>query len=142
MTTLFFHGIFYFRLCLWLTAAAGFFSWKRARSSTAAAFEGPAGLLNILEVLLASAPKEQFNCFQKIQNDSIRACLRLPSYIRTSLLHEYASIAPVKERLCVTATKLLGKMRKHNEHINQLVADHDPVNSTRHFSPLDVLNSS
>ena len=89
-----------------------------------------------------AAPKEQLNRFQKIQNDSIRACLRLPSYIRTSLLHEYASIAPVKERLCVTATKLLGKMRKHNEHINQLVADHDLVNSARHFSPLDVLNSS
>ena len=86
-----------------------------------------------------AAPKKQLDCLQKIQNDAIRACLRLPSYIRTSLIHEYAGIAPVKERLKSTSTRLLGKMRSHNEHVKQLMREHDDFGNSQPHSPLDIL---
>ena len=79
------------------------------------------------------------NNFQKTQNSAIRVCLRLPSYIRTSLLHEYASIEPVQERLCTLSTKLVARMTTHNGHINELVMNYDPANNNRHVSPLDIL---
>ena len=79
------------------------------------------------------------NNFQKTQNSAIRVCLRLPSYIRTSLLHEYASIEPVQERLCTLSTKLVARMTTHNEHISELVMNYDPANNNRHVSPLDIL---
>ena len=39
-----------------------------------------------------AAPKQNMSMLDKIQNQTLRICLHLPSYIRTSLLHEYASI--------------------------------------------------
>ena len=36
---------------------------------------------------------------QRIQNEAIRICLKLPKYIRTKLLHEYASLEPIDERI-------------------------------------------
>ena len=86
-----------------------------------------------------AAPKEQFSRLQRIQNDAIRACLKLPSYIRTSLIHEYAGIAQVRDRLCETGTRLLNKMSIHNDHVKQLIETHDPNCGTSHVSPLDVL---
>ena len=86
-----------------------------------------------------AASKEQMNNFQKTQNSAIRVCLSLPSYIRTSLLHEYASMETVKERLCTLSTKLVARMTTHNEHISELVMNHDPANNNRHVSPLDIL---
>ena len=86
-----------------------------------------------------SATKDQLNIFQKSQNDAIRACLKLPSYIRTSLIHEYAGIKTVKERLHDTASKLVIKMKNNNEHIKSLIETHENINNNRHVSPLDVL---
>ena len=86
-----------------------------------------------------SASKEQFSRFQRIQNDAIRTCLKLPSYIRTSLIHEYAGISTVKQQLCETSTKLLAKMRMHNEHIRKLVESQELPTSTCHISSLDIL---
>ena len=39
-----------------------------------------------------AAPKQHITQLDKIQNEALRVCLHLPSYIRTSLLHEYGSI--------------------------------------------------
>jgi hypothetical protein len=86
-----------------------------------------------------AAPKNQMARLQLIQNDAIRTCLKLPSYIRTSLIHEYASIEPVKDRLQTISTKLLSKMKSYNEHIRILVDSHIPAYGKCHHSPLDAL---
>ena len=86
-----------------------------------------------------SAPKTQLTRLQQIQNEAIRICLRLPRYIRTDLLHEYASIEPIFVRLLMLNGKLLNTMKLKNPHIESLVNDHVPPTDNRHLSPLDNL---
>ena len=86
-----------------------------------------------------SAPKTQLSRLQHIQNEAIRICLRLPRYIRTELLHEYAAIEPIFVRLLMLNGKLLHIMRLKNPHIESLVNDHVPPTDNRHLSPLDNL---
>ena len=87
-----------------------------------------------------SAPKTQLSRLQQIQNEAIRICLRLPRYIRTDLLHEYASIEPIFVRLLMLNRKLLNTMKSKNSHIEALVNCHAPPTDGRHLSPLDNLH--
>ena len=90
-------------------------------------------------VAFMSAPKTQLSRLQQIQNEAIRICLRLPKYIRTSLLHEYASIEPISVQLLRLNGKLLNTMKLKNPHIETLVKDHVPQSDNRYLSPLDYL---
>ena len=58
-----------------------------------------------------SAPKVQLSRLEQIQNEAIRICLRLPRYIRISLLHEYASIEPIYTRISKLNLSLLETMK-------------------------------
>ena len=93
-------------------------------------------------IAFMSAPKTQLSRLEQIQNEAIRICLRLPRYIRTSLLHEYASIEPVYERLKKLNVSLLETMKSKNVHIDKLVECHSQPTDNRHLSPLDNLLAS
>ena len=73
-----------------------------------------------------------------IENNAIKTCLRLPRYIRDSLLHEYASLELLSVRLIRFNKKLLNIMKSSNEHIQALITDHVPANLGI-LSPLDVI---
>ena len=93
-------------------------------------------------IAFMSAPKTQLSRLEQIQNEAIRICLRLPRYIRTSLLHEYASLEPIFERLKDLNVSLLETMKSKNVHIENLVECHSRPTDNRHLSPLDNLLSS
>ena len=87
-----------------------------------------------------AAPKMQLDRLQKIQNDAIRICLKLPKYIRIELLHEYASMMPVTNRLAIFNKKLINIMKTNNIHIESLVSNHTFSIATQK-SPLDIILS-
>ena len=89
-------------------------------------------------IAFISAPKSQMERLQQIENTAIRTCLRLPKYIRNSLLHEYASLEPLSVRLIRFNVKLLNIMKSNNEHIQQLITDHIHAEEGI-LSPLDVI---
>ena len=88
-----------------------------------------------------AAPKLYTTKLDKIQNEALRICLHLPSYIRTSLLHEYASIMTIQDRFCVLNNKLLTKMTTHSPDVKRLVdnynADENAFESAK--TPLEAL---
>ena len=47
---------------------------------------------------------------QRIQNEFIRVCLKIPAYIRSDLLHESAALSFLKERLISLNHKLVNSM--------------------------------
>ena len=91
-------------------------------------------------IAFIAAPSLQIERLQRIQNEAIRTCLRLPHYIRIQLLHEYASMMPVKDRFVSFNTKLLNTMKTHNTHIESLVTNHSAV-IEKPVSPLDIILS-
>ena len=86
-----------------------------------------------------SASKLHLSRLQKIQNNAIRACLGLPRYLRTTLIHDCASIETVFERLTSASRHLLSKMMRHNDNIRELVESHVSSTNGNHLSPLDIL---
>ena len=86
-----------------------------------------------------SASKLHMSRLQKIQNNAIRACLGLPRYLRTTLIHDCASIETVFERLTSASRHLLSKMMRHNDNIRELVENHVSSTNGNHLSPLDIL---
>ena len=72
-----------------------------------------------------AAPKQQFMKLDKIQNEALRTCLHLPSYIRTSLLHEYASVKTLSTRLFDLNKKLLTKMSTFSPDVKKLVENYN-----------------
>ena len=76
---------------------------------------------------------------QRVQNEAIRLCLNLPRYIRIDLLHEYAGIDRIWDRLVKTNRHLLGTMTVTNEHIRKLAQDQPLNNGMSPVSPLDLL---
>ena len=82
------------------------------------------------------APKIFISKLQKIQNEALRVCLRLPSYIRVSLLHEYASLETLDDRMLMLNSRLLKKMYRHNSDIRILVENHFDERSLRDISPI------
>ena len=98
-------------------------------------------ILEYGSISFLSAPKAQHSRLQQIQNEAIRICLKLPRCIRTSLLHDYASIDPIFTRFLKLNKSLLNKMTIHNAHIKSLVSNHFHTPDI-FLSPLDVLIES
>ena len=88
-----------------------------------------------------AAPKQNMSMLEKIQNQALRICLHLPSYIRTSLLHEYASIKTLTDRLHSLNKKLLTKMSSHSADIKNLVDNYNDAENAFESAktPLEVL---
>ena len=88
-----------------------------------------------------AAPNRYFGKLEKIQNEALRISLHLPSYIRTGLLHEYASIVTITDRLHSLNKKLLAKMSVHSSDVKKLMDDYNAninaFESTK--TPLEVL---
>ena len=83
--------------------------------------------------------EETISKFQKVQNEFIRVCLKLPRYIRTDLIHEAACLESVKERL-----KTLGKKNFNAIRNLSIISDlceqyHDAIPFNSFKSPLDYL---
>ena len=85
--------------------------------------------------------KSNMEKLQKIQNEAIRICLRLPRYIRIDLLHEYAGIDTIAERLKILNQRLLATMVSTNEDIKKLVDQQHLTQTLAPKSPLDLLRS-
>ena len=81
----------------------------------------------------------QLERLQRIQNEALRICLKLPKYIRIKLLHDFASMLPVTDRLKIFNLKLLRTMRSYNPHIQDLIANHGSTITTNLQSPLDTI---
>ena len=77
---------------------------------------------------------------QKIQNEAIRICLSLPRYIRIDLLHEYASMSPVQERLVKVNRELLKTMTEQNDDVRDMLMNHKMNQNILPKSPLDILD--
>ena len=88
-------------------------------------------------IAFTTAPKSQLDRLESIQFDAIRIALRLPKYIRKSLLNEYASIQPTHVRLTSLNTKLLDTMKTRNDHVKWLVQNYSLPNDNCNLSPLD-----
>ena len=86
-----------------------------------------------------AAPQLNLQRLQKIQNEAIRVCLKLPSYIRTDLLHESAGLEPIASRLKKHNLHLLSRMLNLNEHVRELCSLQPDMSSLRPKSPLDIL---
>ena len=76
---------------------------------------------------------------QRVQNEAIRLCLNLPRYIRIDLLHEYAGIDRIWDRLIKTNRRLLGSMTVSNEHIRKMAQDQPLNHGMLPVSALDLL---
>ena len=50
-------------------------------------------------IAFLAAPKNQLDKLQKIQNETIRCSLRLPSYISIKLLHENSGLPMIRDRI-------------------------------------------
>ena len=90
-------------------------------------------------IAFSTAPKTQLLRLERIQNEAIRTALRLPRYIRKSLLNEYASIQPINDRLLRLNISLLNTMKQKNDHVRCLVQNHSPASDNCHLSPLDII---
>ena len=86
-----------------------------------------------------AAPKIFISKLQKIQNEALRVCLRLPSYIRIELLHEYASIETLDDRMLKLNTCLLRKMYRHYLDIRNLVENYFDESSLGSISPISMI---
>ena len=99
-------------------------------------------LLEYGSIAFIAAPDEQINRLQIIQNAALRLCLRLPSYIRINLLHEYSSIETVKTRLKELNTKLLHTMARNNPDVKNIKSIYLSHLKDYHRSPLDVISDN
>ena len=78
-------------------------------------------------IAFVAAPNMQIERLQKIQDNALRICLKLPKYIRIKLLHKYASMLPLDERFKIFNLKLLGTMKLYNPHIQDLIKNHKTI---------------
>ena len=83
----------------------------------------------------------QLERLNRIQNEAIRISLRLPTYIRSSLLHEYASMELIRDRLLKMNSVLINRMKSHNDHVNNLCETNPSFSDLRPRSPLDIILS-
>ena len=87
-----------------------------------------------------STSKSNISKLQKVQNEAIRISLRLPRYISINLLHEYAGIEKIGDKLIDKSKLLLEKMSMQNEHIRELMEEHELHANVPPRSPMDLLN--
>ena len=79
---------------------------------------------------------------QGIQNEFLRISMRLPSYLRTDLLHKSAGLESVKERLLSLNTNLMKKMLAHVDIKKSVEKSISAIPLNLYKSPLDVLIDS
>ena len=99
-------------------------------------------LLEYGSIAFIAAPDEHMNRLQVIQNAALRLCLRLPSYIRIDLLHEYSGIETVKKRMKNLNTKLLQTMARNNQDVKNIMSNYLSHLKDYHKSPLDIISDS
>ena len=101
-------------------------------------------------VCFLHCPDSLLDKLQKIQNQAIRICLRLPRYVSVRLLHESSCLPTVKERLVQLGAKMVTKMKGCNPLIRTMVEERESrvlqnirqgqVNGNQsHRSPLDII---
>ena len=101
-------------------------------------------ILSVLEygsIAFLAAPKLNMNKLQRIQNEAIRACLKIPCYIRTDLLHECAGLELIVDRLKKHNQRLLNQMSERNENVRDLHISQPQLAHLLPKSPLDLLLS-
>ena len=99
-------------------------------------------LLEYGSIAFIAAPNEHMNRLQVIQNAALRLCLRLPSYIRIDLLHEYSSVELIKKRIKDLNTKLLQTMARNNPDVKNIMSNYLSHLKDYHKSPLDVITDN
>ena len=85
--------------------------------------------------------KTNLQKLQRVQNEGLRISLNLPRYIQIDLLHEYAGVEKVEERITTTNQRLLATMAAKNEHIQMMIQEQHLHAELSPRSPLDVLRS-
>jgi hypothetical protein len=85
--------------------------------------------------------KTRINRFQIVQNDAIRAILKIPKYIRIQTLHDAASIPTISDRLVSLSQKHLASMEQSYPLLKTLYLKKgiNQKNELSHISPLDIL---
>ena len=76
---------------------------------------------------------------QQIQNEFLRTSMRLPSYLRTDLLHQSAGLETIKDRLTSLNTNLMKKMLAHVDIQKTVEKSLSATPLNLYKSPLDVL---
>ena len=101
-------------------------------------------VLPVLEydsIAFLAAPKLNMNKLQRIQNEAIRACLKIPCYVRTDLLHECAGLEIIVDRLKRHNLRLLNQMSQRNKNVHDLHISQLQMAHLFPKSPLDLLLS-
>lgn len=93
----------------------------------------------LLEYGSISFLPENLSQLQRIQNDFIRLCLKLPSYIRTDLVHQAAGIEQLKDRLLSLNCHLLEKMLAQKDIQKTVEKSLSVIPLNNYQSPLDTL---
>ena len=76
---------------------------------------------------------------QQIQNNFIRISLKIPSYIRTDLIHEAAGLEMLEKRLLYLNCKLIRKMMAHETVQHSIQKSKDTIALNNYLSPLDLI---
>ena len=97
-------------------------------------------LIEYGSISFIAAPKGTIEKLQKLQNEAIRICLRLPRYIRIDLLHEYAGLCTISDKLEKSNAKLLSSMLHHNSDVRDLLINHVSSQELNPKSPLDIID--
>ena len=76
---------------------------------------------------------------QRIQNEFIRLCLKLPAYLRNDLIHESAGLELLKDRLIALNSKLMKKMLSLEDIQKTVEKSLSVIPLNNYESPLDCL---
>ena len=76
---------------------------------------------------------------QKIQNEFIRVCLKIPAYIRSDLLHEAAGLPLLKDRITSLNLKLINSMLRLDDIRKSVEKSLSVIPLNNYKSPVDIL---
>ena len=76
---------------------------------------------------------------QRIQNEFIRVCLKIPAYIRSDLLHESAGLPLLKERSISLNHKLVNSMLRLSDIQKTVEKSLSVIPLNNYKSPVDIL---
>ena len=84
-------------------------------------------------------PSHGIKRLQSIQNEFIRISLKIPRYIRTSLIHEAAGMELVCDRICSLNSRLMKKMNSQTCIAETITKSNNTIPLNSFKSPLDIL---
>ena len=84
-------------------------------------------------------PSHGIKRLQSIQNEFIRISLKIPRYIRTSLIHEAAGMELVCDRICSLNSRLMKKMNTQTCIAETITKSNNTIPLNSFKSPLDIL---